>query len=535
MSQPDEQRQQWIEDYCNGLINGDEFHQFEKALREDPVLRRELRQYLALDQQLRNESESGLALSEAWNEQEQVEQAPLVSFPVTRILLAIAACLIVALLLRAPVAPPSATAMNKKVEPAAQGYGVFTSDEKAVWASHPELEKGDLIPAGPIELKSGIAQVELFSGVTLVAEGETRLEVLSPMEVILHSGRVRARVPEPAKGFVLRSSAGRILDLGTEFAVEVTGDHSEIHVLEGEIEWQGRDQEKTTHMTQGDAIRTDGQGTETRVMTKNEFAGISSLQGRPSSRREQWLEYSRSLGRDPRVVAYYPMSQGGEWKRQLFNEARQSQLATDGAIVAAQRSADRFGEPRGALDFSPTGSRVRLQVNQELRSLTFLAWVKIDSLDRWYNSLFLTDGHELHEPHWQIMDDGRLFFSIRAHTRESRPPGSHGDKHVVYSPPFWTPALSGKWTQIATTFDQPSQTVSHYINGRLFHRETLPEIMQVASVHIGPATLGNWSDPSRNDPHFSVRNLNGSIDEFIIFSEALDAAEITDLYDVGKP
>ena len=66
------------------------------------------------------------------------------------------------------------------------------------------------------------------------------------------------------------------------------------------------------------------------------------------------------------------------------------------------------------MDFSATGSRVKVNVAQELTSLTFMAWVKIDSLDRWHNSLFLTDGHELNEPHWQIMDDGRLFFSREA-------------------------------------------------------------------------------------------------------------------------
>jgi hypothetical protein len=54
-------------------------------------------------------------------------------------------------------------------------------------------------------------------------------------------------------------------------------------------------------------------------------------------------------------------------------------------------------------------------------------------------------------------------------------------------------------------------------------------------VTIGAASIGNWSDPRyRKDPEFVVRNLNGAIDEFAIFSEALDSGEVRKLYESGK-
>ena len=59
--------------------------------------------------------------------------------------------------------------------------------------------------------------------------------------------------------------------------------------------------------------------------------------------------------------------------------------------------------------------------------------------------------------------------------------------------------------------------------------------MRVDKIRIGAASIGNWSEPERNDPHFAVRNLNGSIDEFILFNAALSAAEIDQLYQAGKP
>ncbi|MFT5126628.1 MAG: hypothetical protein ACI8W8_000223, partial [Rhodothermales bacterium] len=177
---------------------------------------------------------------------------------------------------------------------------------------------------------------------------------------------------------------------------------------------------------------------------------------------------------------------------------------------------------------SPTGSRVRLNIPGDHRSLTFFCWVRIDSLDRWFNSLFLTDGHELHEPHWQIMDDGRLFFSVKARDAKH-------DKHIAYSPPFWTPALSGKWLQIATVYDVDAKTTTHYVNGEQISQDRIPGADVVDTVRIGAASIGNWSEPKREDPHFAVRNLNGAMDEFAIFSAALSAAEIADLYEKGQP
>ncbi len=59
-----------------------------------------------------------------------------------------------------------------------------------------------------------------------------------------------------------------------------------------------------------------------------------------------------------------------------------------------------------------------MQIPGGFGSLTLAFGVKIDSLDRWYNSLFLTDGYDKGEPHWRIphwriLDDGRIQFAIR--------------------------------------------------------------------------------------------------------------------------
>ena len=269
------------------------------------------------------------------------------------------------------------------------------------------------------------------------------------------------------------------------------------------------------------------------------FVGPSELQTQleaaRQARREAWQQSSDALRRDPRLVAFYQMGTIEDGSRRLLNRAAAgTSNVGEGAIVAAARSSNRWGQTDGALDFSPTGSRVRVTIPGEYRSLTLICWVKIHSLDRWYNSLFLTDGHDLHEPHWQIMDDGRLFFSVKKRDVFDRAKGVY-DKHIYYSRPFWNTSLSGRWLMIATVYDVDARMVTHYLNGEPLGRESIPEEYLVEQVSIGNASIGNWGDPIRADPHFAVRNLNGSMDEFALFKAALSSEEIKELYDHGKP
>ena len=427
---------------------------------------------------------------------------------------------------------PGTVAQNPRdtaSEPAASGFAVVAETADAVWESA-TFGRGDLLPVGELELNSGIVKLDLFSGVAVAVEGAAKFELLSPMDLRIAHGKVRAVVPEPAHGFRVHTASGELVDLGTEFVIDVGDEHADLHVLDGEIEWHPKSAEMR-NLKQGEAIRWDSGGAralelEARRMSDIEF----SLQDRLRERREAWVAHVEERKSDPRLIAYYPMHLMGGWERTLPDESGGSH---DGAIVQAKHVADRWDQPYAALDFSPTGSRARLILPGEYRSLTFICWAKIDSLDRWFNSLFLTDGHELNEPHWQIMDDGRLFFSVKKREWKSK---SQPDKHIFYSPPFWDQSMSGKWIMIATVYDVEAEQVSHYIDGAQISREAVPDGYLVEKVTIGAASIGNWSEPRhRTDPKFAVRNLNGSIDEFAIYSAALSADEISKLYQIGKP
>lgn len=520
------ERNPLIDELLDGSISEADFLRLEAELRVNPEARQAYYCRLKLDDSLKKEAESLVDKREVAAIPFWVEHA--------RSLLGIAAIALFVMMgilgwqmNREFDAPRLAIA-----EPIASGFAVLAEHSDAVWEDPTDLQRGDLMPQGIIRMRSGIAQLELFSGVTIIIEGESEFEIHSPMEMTVAKGKIRALVPTAARGFKVSTASGDLIDLGTEFALEVTPEHADMHVLQGEIEWHPTFSERRL-LTNGESLRwtADGQSAPIRFES-NSYPDIGDFERRfihqRNERRQSWIEHSNQISEDPRIIAYFPMNKGGRSGRQLIDA---SGSGFHGTIVSARRAADRWDQPASALNFSPTGSRVRVAIPGEHRSLTFYCWARIDSLDRMYNSLFLTDGHELNEPHWQIMNDGRLFFSVKKRNRDEKGP----DKHISYSPSFWDPSLSGKWFQIVTVYDVDAKTTTHYVNGEVISKDRIPDKYVVDTVKIGNASIGNWNEPTRNDPQFALRNLNGAIDEFAIFGAALNADEISDLYKKGRP
>ncbi len=521
------ERDQLIDDLIEGSISEADFLKLEAEMRVSSEARQAYYARLKLTDSLRSESRHLL---------EEVEGETVSIWSGTfRVMVSIAAVLAVVFLGAYGVKNSfeTGTSHHSAEEPIATGYAVLAEHSEAIWVNQPNLDRGDLVPQGPLQMESGLAQLELFSGVTIIVEGKAEFEINSPMEMSVSHGKIRALVPTAAHGFKVLTNSGEVVDLGTEFALNVTSEHADMHVLQGEIEWHPTAKQKQL-LSDGQSLRWTTTGNpESVAFEPNQFPGLADFERRFVSqrlqRRQAWSDSAEAVSGDRRMIAYYPMNQSKEWGRQLLDE---SHSGLDGTVVSARHDADRWGQSGSALNFSPAGSRVRVSIPGEHRSMTFYCWARIDSLDRIYNSLFLTDGHELNEPHWQIMSDGRLFFSVKRRDTSS---GSRKDKHIAYSPSFWDPSQSGKWFQIATVYNVDEQTTTHFVNGEAISQDRISDEYIVDTVRIGAASIGNWNEPTRADPNFALRNLNGAIDEFAIFSDALSASEIAALYEKGRP
>ena len=98
-------------------------------------------------------------------------------------------------------------------------------------------KEGDVLPRGRLQVVEGRATISMLNGVTVVVEGPADLELLSIERIACNRGKLRARVPEGAEGFVVSGPGTAVLDLGTEFGINIKPNgKSRGRVFQGEVE-----------------------------------------------------------------------------------------------------------------------------------------------------------------------------------------------------------------------------------------------------------------------------------------------------------
>lgn len=107
----------------------------------------------------------------------------------------------------------------------------------ARWAhSQNPLQPGDRLTIRPKELLSGFVSIRFDSGAEVVLEGPARFKLVSENQMRLYAGKAFAVVPNTAIGFTIDCPGSRVVDLGTEFGLEVhPGGQAEVHVMQGKV------------------------------------------------------------------------------------------------------------------------------------------------------------------------------------------------------------------------------------------------------------------------------------------------------------
>ena len=411
-----------------------------------------------------------------------------------------------------PVAQLHPSEDRAVVEKTISGHATLRHVAGIQWAKESSSYlRGDVLPAGLLAFDQGVAEIDFFCGATVVVEGPAKLILESDWSARLISGRLRADVPPAARGFIVRAADSEVVDLGTEFALEVQDDYARVKVIDGEIELRGG-QHDGQHLLTGDGKSLIGAQLDLKSLEN--LSTIVDVQRRHAeeqkARFQQWKNVKNDLRKDPRLIAYYPIADSSSG-RFVANEAASSGNELDGKIIGpVQRSEGRFGSDSSSLNFARPGSRVRALIEGEFSAFSFACWARIDGLDHTYNALFMSDGYENGELHWQIKNDGRMMFSVMVDDTPGAGNGPLPDARlhrIYYTDPIWDVSRSGKWVHLAAVYDPANRVVQQYVNGQ-----------RVSSEPI-------------NDRHF-VETLR--IGEMAIFGEALNADEIEALYQNRK-
>ncbi|MBC8325482.1 MAG: FecR domain-containing protein [Verrucomicrobia subdivision 3 bacterium] len=533
--------------HCDGRLSEEEFARLEALLAESPEARAQFLRYMNLESALHEYGEpAGLA----WGESAHplLGNAPAQSPTARWMPWALAASLVALLTLGVwkwnQPEPKSSNPITKTaaaIPVVVPGVAVLAKAVGVEWES-PALPVGTAVPAGRLLFSAGLVRLEFYSGAAVILEGPADFELLGIDLAKCHRGKLRAIVPEPAAGFTVLTPQARLVDLGTEFGIDVAENGpAEVHVFDGRVEVYPPDgQTVTADLTAGKAARINAAGQlknipadPTRFISAPEIA--AQADARVAEQFARWREASVRWKTDPRLLAYYDFQRNDKPRRLHSQWTERPWL--NGAIIGCRWAEGRW-PGKGALEFKNPGDRVRLPLRRrenenrpdpdnrkdlDLPALTFATWVRIDALDQSYHSLLTADGKRRYAPAWQITGDGRLQFILQRQSKLS--------PWISATKPVFKSRRLGQWIHLALSIDTLSGRVIHYVNGQRVASASMP---RPKPLRGGSVELGNWGRPPKDEPK-SQRRFNGRMDEFMIFGEALDDKTILEIYQAGQP
>lgn len=492
-----------IQHYLEGTLSDAEAEQLHDLLQKQPELGVALLQHFEMDAMLR--ATKPLAVPG------KVIQPALLpkrrfTFATVTTVAAMAACIT---LMGAWLAM---SWLQNDEEDTTASVAVLTRGVNLEWESN-AITPGTPLSPGWLKLKSGIAQIEFYQGARVLIEGPAELQLISSGEATCKHGKLSANVPPQAKGFRINTPKGTIVDLGTEFGLDVNDASAEVHVFKGEVELH-QAAEPMKSLKEGQAM-TFAANPQLLAANASSFASLSELDSRTATsdrtQLDRWRIASEKLNADPALKLHFDF-QDDDTARSLRNH---SSLSEDGSIVGAAWTTGRW-PGKGALEFRHISDRVRLSAPAEVKALTMAVWVRISGLDRYFNSLFMSEGWSDRKIHWQIVRDGKIRLGIAG------APGQHHqdcDTEV-----FFTPERFGRWMHLAVVFDPQAKEVRHYANGTLLAKIPLKDN---SPLKPGIAELGNWND--RRTTGVAIRHLSGTMDEFALWDRALSDREIAQI------
>jgi hypothetical protein len=421
---------------------------------------------------------------------------------------------------------PEPVSNSKSIATLTRGSGVVWENQSG------NVEIGSPLSAGPLRLKSGAVQIQFYDGARVIVEGPASIDLVSSGEARLTSGRLSAHVPEPAHGFKVSTPDVSVTDLGTEFGLDrEEGKPVQVEVFEGKVE-------VATDATSQPQILTAGQGVEVsghQVQTMTAVDRLAFLSAEELARREaaelrsryaDWRRIDRSLDSDPAALVHLNFEDHRNLDRNLINRAS-GNLNGESAMVFGCDWVEGRWPGKGALEFNSLDDRVRFAVPGQYDSITYLAWVRVDSLPNEWNALALEDTFKTGETHWQIHHNGSMELSVRQE-------GGKPTWDRVISQPVITRDHFGQWVQLAAVYDGPHKTMSLYVNGAQVASKTFK---QKHIITLGPLELGNWTplpSTAKKSADYLIRELHGRMDEFVLLSRPMSAGEIRHQYEAGE-
>ena len=196
----------------------------------------------------------------------------------------------------------------------AAGRIVTLSDDCSWFLENRRDADGVVLPGDKVRLTRGQLRLDFTCGAKVTMRSPAALEVLSPMRTRAVLGTFTAHVEKGAEGFTVETPRTTVVDLGTDFGIDVT-DHgsTDVVVFKGAVDLHSVGIEgllSRQRLGAGEAVRVSGEGTASRIVsiTDSQFAIADAEAG---ARRTPVIAEVRDNIRRGESWYYYEIVHGG--------------------------------------------------------------------------------------------------------------------------------------------------------------------------------------------------------------------------------
>ena len=400
----------------------------------------------------------------------------------------------------------------------------LTATANAEWENPNFLGKIEnrLLP-GPMKLTKGLAQITFDDGAEVIIEAPSTISLEKSNQAFLELGRLSVQVPAYAQGFRIDTPSASIIDMGTEFGVEVTTNGtSDLHVFKGMVDVLAGDKKRKSNRKKqtvraGFAKRIFKDNTHIRDISLKRSAFFSTI---PSP-------YERAV-RDSNPIAYWQFNKDDA---DISLNSMDSTTFTGKYIggVAIEQSDLDLGDGKQNHTLLIHNQNEYMIVEDipterlQKQGLSIMLWFRPTELKE---QVIVTIETKSEQPGWfsrylSMTPDGYLTFRTLSDPEGSLSAES-GETAFLESN---EKVKIGQWHHLAVTLSENS--VQLFINGNQKAHDIGP-IKQFLDTNV-MWYLCTGPDIEPEDENVK-RELNFAIDELAIYNRTLSAQEIKDLY-----
>ncbi len=400
--------------------------------------------------------------------------------------------------------------------------GRITGSEGAQWQGTTHAV-GDWIRTGLLDLRAGSVVFTFDCGASVQLRGPARLHLTSPTRALLESGTATVDIPAQAYGFVFETPTTEISRRLSRFALAVDEDgHTEIHVLDGQIQLSGKLRDlATSDLGKDAALRVDKGGSVVKG-TRYRAEQLTTALPESADLLPAWYLHWGFDNLDASTGTFGETGKhrdpGPAFNAQVHLSHRDAEVAL---VPGRFGNAVRMNGQRGFLATDFPGIE-----GDQPRSIAF--WVKIqpDTPETLAYS-FISWGTKNPEGggKWQLgwnrgNDNSGVLGAIRTEVELGFHVGS-------------TDLRTGTWHHVVSVFTggpkaDIANQVRHYVDGRL------EATTAVLSKAVDTRTTGEKALPltigRRLDVDDYFRTFRGEMDEVYVFPTALTPEQIGKLY-----